>query len=818
MSIYNDEDGYNRPLENNNINNNSTTDTYREEEFESPLGIKNLTISSSLSTNNTLLSKKSNSLRSNKSEKYQSLQQQQQLQQREDRDNNISDADQLQFHQVDTQGQELSKQFNRLNLGHQLNGNNDNPELITEHVQQQAIQTEVNLSQQMMQLTQQDQIYQQQIQQIQQTQQITQIEPIVETQEQYQQINQESIIMNPTTEQFQYNSNNQVPPQLSSPAQISIPFEQPIQEMIPHQPMPQDQPEASGFDTIEIPELSDSPPKTTPIVNEYATTSISTPNGRPLPEPLKIPTLQRSIEIQSGSNNTETNNLNFNGVGASIEPFSSINSTDAYGTQPMSYKMKTLTKRQPSIQNLMDENNEYSMLTKTPLIPNNLPSTPNINEGLQSSSPIDATNTKRLTLLNGSHIIVPDNFKLKASPNYTLNIIVRQFTKHAERKLNLCVNSVPLDQEPNIIDLLSEGVDPTFDKIISSLGYIARRKPKSVTDAVMFWRKGKSELRDETRVDLETKLMLWSEFKNSKKNDKSIQNHKKSNSKSALSRKSSMNFGRKSSSHSSTPAKTSGENSSRSLNNFESQLKIIENEVSLAQITYTQADRQFTISTYILWRVLKEVVIQTPTATLVKETGLEEIMYNYLRNIDPYLVTQSSIHSTNWNLLADLLGKMSEKNFLSVSDRFIADLEKYPTGFTNKASNFNDSYLSLLIHGMRYLQMSNSSLEKFEECADFLKSLAKFFFKCENDVILIAYCDVINQLLLSFSGTLTAEVDHPTWVDAIKMIYNKSLNIQNHKNPLFWKSAAALTATSLSAAPREMFNTHWLNLVDSYIQ
>ncbi|GMF46638.1 unnamed protein product [[Candida] boidinii] len=259
--------------------------------------------------------------------------------------------------------------------------------------------------------------------------------------------------------------------------------------------------------------------------------------------------------------------------------------------------MKTLTKRQPSIQNLMEENNEYSMVTKTPLIPNNLPSTPNINEGVQSSSPIDNTNTKRLTLLNGSHIIVPDNFKLKASPNYTLNIIVRQFTKHAERKLNLCVNSVPLDQEPNIIDLLSEGVDPTFDKIISSLGYIARRKPKSVTDAVMFWRKGKSELRDETRVDLETKLMLWSDFKNSKKNDKSIQNHKKTSSRSALSRKSSMNFGRKSSSNSSTPATTAsgGENSSRALSNFESQLKLIENEVSLAQITYTQADRQFTI-------------------------------------------------------------------------------------------------------------------------------------------------------------------------------------------------------------------------------
>ncbi|GME74751.1 unnamed protein product [[Candida] boidinii] len=302
-----------------------------------------------------------------------------------------------------------------LNLGQQLN---DDQELITEPVQQQAVQAEVSLQQQIIpqqtvKFTQQDQTYQQQIQQSQQVQQIQeiqpiqqiqQIQPIAQTQEQFQQLIQEPIIVNPPIQQLQYNSNSQIPQQLSSPVQMSIPFEQPIQEIIPQQPPPQIQPETSGFDTIEIPELSDSPPKTSPIVNEYATRSTSAQNGKPLPEPLKIPKLKRSIEIQRGSN-TETNNLNTNRVDASIGPFSSINGNDSYGTQPMSYKMKTLTKRQPSIQNLMEENNEYSMVTKTPLIPNNLPSTPNINEGVQSSSPIDNTNTKRLTLLNGSHII-----------------------------------------------------------------------------------------------------------------------------------------------------------------------------------------------------------------------------------------------------------------------------------------------------------------------------------------------------------------------------------------------------------------------------
>ncbi|KAH3668383.1 hypothetical protein OGAPHI_002137 [Ogataea philodendri] len=293
-------------------------------------------------------------------------------------------------------------------------------------------------------------------------------------------------------------------------------------------------------------------------------------------------------------------------------------------------------------------------------------------------------------------------------PNYTLNIMVRQFTKLAERKLNLCLNSVPLDQEPNIIELLSEGVDPTFDRVITSLGYIARRKPKSVTDAIMHWRRGKSELREMARAMLEKDMIQWNNFKSSSVTP----THKKSSSRSSRATQ-----------------------DSPSLNTDSETLKILEQKVRKSEVTFTQADRQFTISTYILWRVLIEVVRQTPTQILIEETGLEEIMYNYLKNIDPYLVSQSIIHSSNWNLLAGLIGQMSDKSFLSVSDRFIADLEKYPKGFTD-GNSVSESSLNLLIHGMRYLQFSNSSLERFEEGADFMKSLAKFFHRCENDNLL----------------------------------------------------------------------------------
>ncbi|ODV87445.1 hypothetical protein CANARDRAFT_26842 [[Candida] arabinofermentans NRRL YB-2248] len=379
-----------------------------------------------------------------------------------------------------------------------------------------------------------------------------------------------------------------------------------------------------------------------------------------------------------------------------------------------------------------------------------------------------------------------------SSPNYTLNIMVRQFTKYAERKLNLCLNSAPLDREPNIIDLLSEGVDPTFDKIISSLGYIARRKPKSVTDAVMHWRRGKSELREMARTMLEKDVMLW---KNFKYKNKTI-SHKKTTSRSS---------------------KTVSQETTTVDEEYDTVLKQLEKSVQKSEITFTQADRQFTISTYILWRVLTEVVRQTPNSTLIEETGLEEIMYNYLKNIDPFQVNQSIIHSSNWNLLAELLGHMSEKSLLSVSDRFIADLEKCPSGFTD-GTGMSEPSLNLLIHGMRYLQFSNASLEKFEEVADFMKSLAKFFSKCENDNILISYCEVINQLLLSVAGTLTAEVNHPTWFDAIKMIYNKGLSIALNMPPKFWKSATTLVSTSLSVSPKSLFEQQWLKIVDLNIK
>jgi hypothetical protein len=41
--------------------------------------------------------------------------------------------------------------------------------------------------------------------------------------------------------------------------------------------------------------------------------------------------------------------------------------------------------------------------------------------------------------------------------------------------------------------MLQQGCDPTFDRVLQALGSIAKHRSRAVTDAVMIWRKVKSE-------------------------------------------------------------------------------------------------------------------------------------------------------------------------------------------------------------------------------------------------------------------------------------------------------------------------------------
>ncbi|AOA65115.1 RAM signaling network component [Komagataella phaffii CBS 7435] len=367
--------------------------------------------------------------------------------------------------------------------------------------------------------------------------------------------------------------------------------------------------------------------------------------------------------------------------------------------------------------------------------------------------------------------------EFKTPADYALHILFTQFVRYAERKLHLCLDQFALDDELGVVNFLSEA-DPTFDKIIDSLGNIAKKNPKPIIDSVMFWRKSKAEVALIASQEVDRNIELF-------KKERSHLN------------------------------KLKEENQDTTVASVRlSDLEILVND---SKETALQADRKSLVSTFLVCRVLIDVVKKTPTKSFTGdlEEKLEDTCYSQLKSADPLLLRTSIIRTSNWNLFAELISCLSAKRFISVSDRFIADLEKYPTGYVaSSEKNLSEVQLSFIIHGSRYLKLKTIPLESFEDSADFMKSFGKFFSMCQNPNLLIVYCQVLSHLLYSVSDVITAEVNHPTWVEAINLIFQKAQTLNSAASSIPWIHVIQLTTAALCSSTEAIFKDHWVSLID----
>ncbi|KAL6948682.1 hypothetical protein ACO0QE_001155 [Hanseniaspora vineae] len=379
----------------------------------------------------------------------------------------------------------------------------------------------------------------------------------------------------------------------------------------------------------------------------------------------------------------------------------------------------------------------------------------------------------------------------KDPSEYALHILFTKFVRYAEAMLNYCLN-FSSEEEPPIVDILGEGCNADFDKVINSLGYISRSNLKPVIDAMMFWRKSKSQTASEASAKLEQLVKAYDTLYKNALSSRSV-----------------------SGGQSGEPHRQKSVNSSKSnINTLNSQdksnLDALQAQIERQRETVFVADRKSMISIYILSRVLIEISKQSlPNDTnLSLSTKLEEIVFNQLKSTDPQAVSVSSIRSANWNNFAKLLGWISNKKFISVSDRFLAALEKIPHNLSKEAGM--QTYL--LILGMKYLKLKNYPLEKFEEGADFVHSIAKFFAKSDKLIIRLAYAEVLTHLLLPLAGSLSAEVNHPVWVQAMNLILSTCAKFVNDSR--YWSSFFKLTVSVLCVSPQELFGCKWMSLIE----
>ncbi|KAF7722321.1 Cell morphoproteinsis protein PAG1 [Apophysomyces ossiformis] len=248
-------------------------------------------------------------------------------------------------------------------------------------------------------------------------------------------------------------------------------------------------------------------------------------------------------------------------------------------------------------------------------------------------------------------------------------------------------------------------------------------------------------------------------------------------------------------------------------------------------------ERQSIASAYILCRSLIEIVKRCTADTLPDEFGerLENMVFNQYNKNPPDVMKRSKNRTLSLDLFSRLIGELSNIRFASVSDRFIAELEKYNNQTIMKE---RQSHMEMLIEGMRYLKIKASNtvtsrrlwityllrssalqiypVDALEETADFLSSCASFFKNAHGAKVKHAYAKLFVQLLLPIAEVAVAEVNFPAWSNAVDMVYPRALKMI--LKPRHILAGYPLVTTLLCVSKKEFFTNNWLAVVDSCYQ
>ncbi|RMZ72481.1 cell morphogenesis [Pyrenophora seminiperda CCB06] len=369
--------------------------------------------------------------------------------------------------------------------------------------------------------------------------------------------------------------------------------------------------------------------------------------------------------------------------------------------------------------------------------------------------------------------------ELKTVGEYALHHLFNAFISQAEHKINQCMSERG-QPEVRVEAVCGPGVDPTFDQLIAALGHIARHRPKPLIDTIMLWRKAKSEEASKQRTQL----------LNARQASPVTHPHP------SLSRRNTESTHHPD--HQSVSSMTSGPD-----------------HIIALQQTVTQAEQRSTVSTYLLCRVLIEIMTQTDLQALTFEMAdrLLELFYGQLSTVDPDLVDISPLNLANWSIYSQLLGILSGLIFEQVQERFVADL-KVVDGHLSIKNQYNRDHEAkgaLLIRALRHLKVESYPQDSWDRTCDFMLSMAKLFTSAHGQPVKYAYCQVLKELLLRIASKATVELDAPKWKTVIEMMKQRAAILIG--KPKHWQEAFPLMAAILCASPNDVFLSQWLALV-----
>ena len=216
--------------------------------------------------------------------------------------------------------------------------------------------------------------------------------------------------------------------------------------------------------------------------------------------------------------------------------------------------------------------------------------------------------------------------------------------------------ALPVDVEPDIPAYFGPGVEPAFDKVLTSLGHIASHKPTPVINTIMYWRAHKAKA-DGGPDGTSSNRGLTSTPANvppgaaAAINAGTIVNPPPLSALPPPITVPPM----------STPPSLIRRQTEPVLNTTQSaeQAGYMPQRAALAQAMLR--DRQQRCAIYILCRALIEVIKHTTADALTEDVAsrIEPIVFRELINQDPENYRGGGGKSANWNIFAELLGCFS---------------------------------------------------------------------------------------------------------------------------------------------------------------
>lgn len=338
----------------------------------------------------------------------------------------------------------------------------------------------------------------------------------------------------------------------------------------------------------------------------------------------------------------------------------------------------------------------------------------------------------------------------------------------------------PSDPDYRVEQVCGPRVDPSFDQLISALGHIARQKPKPLIDTLMFWRKAKGENINNGRTDGSPQRALPS---------------------------TTVSLPRRNT----EPLHAMGEpgHSYMALHDATSPSSMSRQEAVL------RTSRKESVANYLLCRALMEIYNQSTLEAITADLAarLEDVIFTQMKGCDPEQLAASSFRMANWTIFGQVLGVMSGINFESVSDRFIADLEKSQKDLGTKGSVNKDveGKFVLTIMGMRHLCVKMYPEDAWDRSCDFMQSLGRFFVDAHGHRLKHAYCQILEMLLLPIAAQASTELNVPKWKEVLSII-NPRLS-QMLAKPRHWLNVFPLSAITLCVSPTEVFSVQWLSVI-----